>query len=438
VSRSYYPYALVVLKVVLDGFGGEDRTVEVFARPMKATLKRNAYNTADTFHLEIDAAKLPIAPKQIKGGQAELHFLGGTSLVEDLHPGVPPVMVGLFDEDEISYSDQGRVVTIDGRDLTALYSDREWSRKGKGAVVRRYPSGKRLDLILLDLIAEVDKTGIMQLVTPGLDRKTLPIVGQHATKTNKKGVPATEKHTFWDVMYDTAIDHGFILFVNGLDVVLTTPHDLAADRKTLIRKVAWGKNLEKLSMKRNLGKERVPQIRIRCWDPGAKTTLEGWFPEKADQVTVGVGTKEDEYKQYTVHGFTSEVQLRAIAKTRYNLLAISEQEVTFSTKDLTDLEDVNLLDVAAGDAVAIHFDPFNDEDMRRLDAPSRVQYLLDHEVVTSEAVAQTIADNYDAIDLLKGPYRVKEATLEFAIDQGISIECTAEEFVNVDEALDAV
>lgn len=455
----YKPNCQAVLQVQFDGFdaagragvlgasrfgpvGREAGDVEILVQPLSATILRNSYKEADTFRLEFDALSLPLAPKQIKGGSAEIFLydtdylgqgldqLGQDGGVRRLRQGKDhrPRIVGLFDEADLSFSDDGRTFSIDGKDYTDLFLGREWQPQ------RRRPAGQRIDDVLWALIDEVDKAGKLRLVTPGINLAALGDVGRHAVRTNKKGKPLADKASYWDVMYDIAIDHGFILFVEGLDVVLTTPQDLTAERAKTMRRFAWGRNLKSLSISRHLGKEKTPLVRVKCWDPKGRRLVEGWFPERG-QVGEGVGTERKQVITYVVHDVTSEAQCRKIAETRYNLRARAEQTVKFATDDLEDLNGLDNLDLHSGDPVAIDLDPFNAEVMERLDPAQRRAVLRSEGFQPS--VADVVAENYDRIDLLRGPFRTHEARLDWDHEDGISVEVEAQEFVNIDEALRA-
>ena len=65
-----------------------------------------------------------------------------------------PDIVGLFDDDSMDLSADGRWITVQGQDLTTLYSGKQWPPLPNGRA-RRIPTGKRLDVFVSDMIQEV-------------------------------------------------------------------------------------------------------------------------------------------------------------------------------------------------------------------------------------------------------------------------------------------
>ncbi len=112
-------------------------------------------------------------------------------------------------------------------------------------------------------------------------------------------------------------------------------------------------------MSRNMGKERVPQVEVLSYDERTRKALIGKFPRKGQKVTTGVGTKRNEILTSVLRGITDQGILDRLAEVQYNLLARTEQEVAFSTDELVDESDKNLLYLKSGDAFFLQFDPYN-------------------------------------------------------------------------------
>jgi len=455
-GKVFYPSALVGLAVVMETgrppeglelhprFGGLVRrfnnSVFVPARPSALKVVRNSYNKPDSFHVEFDARMLPIAPKQIRAAAVELFLWNapylGAPVPQDAQGNVllKPLLAGLVDDVASEYGDSGHTVSLDGQDYTALFTGREWDPR------RRSPSGLRLDVQLEQLVREGDPGGVTRLrVEPESLKSSLPIVGSTARRTNKKGQPVKEKSSFWDVTYRMAQMHGFILFVEGMDVVLTKPHVLAQARAGLlrlpsestqpIRRFAWGRNLTRLEVQRHMGKEINPQIEVRSYDERTRQTYAGRYPAKGQKAATGVGTERDQVKLYQVNGITSEVQLREIARTVYDLIARGEQTVHIGTNDLVDLHGNDLLTMRTGDAAAIDFDVYNTEALAQLSEATRTEWL--RAAGFPDDVARFLSRNFDVVDTLRGPMRIKECAFDYSAESGIEIDVELQDFVNL-------
>lgn len=436
------PQGLELNPFVGGGVRQFNNTVIVEVRPTAVRIVRNSYQKPDSFHVEFDARAFPITPKQIRGAAVEI-FLWSAPQVDDPDPkdadSLQPAhatLIGLADDATSRLGDDGHVVEIDGQDYTALFTGREWaSRK---TAQRRSPSGLRLDLQLEQLVREADPGSVMRLkVEPESLRSELPIVGAAYRRTSKKGKPIAEKSTWWDVMYRMAQQEGFILFVDGLDVVLTAPHVLHKFRAGLLGETperpvyefAWGRNLKSLELQRHLGKERTPMIEVRSYDERTRRTLAGRYPANGETAPTGVGTERDQVHVYQMHGVTQERTLKRIARTVYELLAKGEQTLSCGTDDLADLNGSNVLAMRAGDALTVKIDIFNAEELMPL--PEATRELRLRAAGFEPQVARYVAHNMDVVDQMRGPWRVKEVTFDYSVTDGITINVQGNEYVKV-------
>jgi hypothetical protein len=459
--KVYYPQALVVLTISMETlrdegavprskFGGalvdpEAKTVDVAVRPLSFRVQRNSYQQPDTFDAEMDVRALPLTPKQIRACNASL------LLWSSREPGVPtdaagnvlvrPLFEGLVDEVTANYEDDGHTVQISGQDYTALFTQRQWDPR------RRAPAGKRLDVHLEELLAEEQGAGavVTLRVEPETLRASLPFVGAKAVRTNKRGKPVAEKSSWWDVMYEMALGEGYIIFVEGTEVVLTRPHVLHESRAGVAERVsdaaalslqgkrrpvfsfAWGRNLTRLEIQRNFGKEAQPIVEVVGYNPSTRRRLTARYPAKGQKASVGVGTDPQKIDRHVLEGVASEDVLRQYARNLYELRAKGEQSIALGTEDMTDLKGQDLLDMRAGDAAGLDIDVFNTAELLRADESTRMR-LLEAAGFPPNVVAY-VARNMDVVDQLKGPFRVREATIEFSADDGVAIDAELQEFV---------
>jgi hypothetical protein len=453
-GKTFYPQALVGITAFMETmkppsgaelhprYGGLVRrfnnTITLDVRPTEVRVIRNSYNKPDSFHVEFDAKSLPITPKQLRACAVHVFLWSaptlGARVPQDTAGNImlEPVIVGLVDDVTSRYDGSGSVIQVDGQDYTALFSQRDWDSK------RRSPTGLPLDLQLEQVLREADSGGAMRLrVEPESLRTELPIVGAAYRRVNKKGQPVKEKSTWWDVMYRMAQQHGFILFVEGLNVVLTRPHVLHEHRAGLlpgsqperpVYRFAWGRNLNSLELQRHMGKEMTPTIEVRSYDDRTRRTITARYPARSVKAVTGVGTERDQVQVYTLSGVSSEAVLREAARTVYELIAKGEQTLAISTDDPVDLVGADLLQMRSGDAASLDFDVFNGAELARLPEATRLARLL--AAGFPESAAAYVARNYDLVDTLKGPFRVREVTFDYSVD-GLEVSAEMQNYVQI-------
>jgi len=353
--------------------------------------------------------------------------------------GLEPSIVGLFDEVSLEMNESGRSVTIDGTDYTSLFIAKQWVPKNKSGAKAsgdsgKIPGGKDIAVTMKRLMSEVASAKSMRLTVIRDETKKLPIVGASEGKTSSRGLPVKDKDNYWDVMYDLAVRHGFILFVRGLELVMADLETFIKQKQKTIRRMLWGRNLTMLRMNRRIGKEQVPIIECVSYDDRRRKNVRGRFPSDKKQIkrtrVTGLGVKEEEVKVVRVPGVRSKSQLENIAKQYYYSLSRSEQKVEIATMDLTDSEGADMIDIRTGDAITIGFDAFN-RDSTILEGQSLFQRIttlrsLGYGVI----VASIIAATFDKVNIFRKPFRVSEATLEWSHNGGLSIQAELQNLVD--------
>lgn len=429
-SRVYYPEARIVVRAIVENFGTSRGPIDFPAIPRSVRITRNSYKQPDSWSVEFDGKDFPIPPSLLRTGQVEIYLYDKKGLLADrklLRSTVKPAIVGLVDSVESSFSADGRVVSFEGQDMTSLFAGHTFKR-------RRNFTNKRLDVALDELRKEVDITNQMKLVTEiPFDVRRLPIVGRSVSRTNRRGFPVKRGDNYWNVMYNLALKHGFILFVRDLELVLATPDSILdeSDRRSdRTFKLTWGKNIEQIMMSRTMGKERVPQIEVISYDEKTRSVLLGGYPSQRQKVTDGVGTKRNEVITSVLHGITDVEILERLAKAQYSLIARTEQTVDFSTKELEDEGDQSLLYLKAGDAFFLSFDPFNAEDLQKVPEGQRSEYLVSRGWTRESA--NLFSAHFTQLNTFKKPFYVREATIEWDKDNGMTIDASVVNFVNVE------
>lgn len=482
-SGVFYPQCVAALQVVFDGFGssglggfgqlydpypttgplnpypgGDSKPTVLHVRPKTATVHLNGYREADTFEMEFDAAHFPFSPELVRSMAVQLHLFQTTNLtgnVENFNDETENLVIaGLVDEASYHAGSDGRTFRVTGRDYTCLLLDKQWDP------TRRVPVGKPLDQCIQDLVDEathkattgttlkvkaigtdsfptLEEDGVKEdaLITAGkfnVSKKgklSVPTTGNGHTKVNKKGVPVKGGSNYWDVIYRLCLRHGFVCYVRGTDLILSTPQTLTEATSGRVRSVALGQDLSTLDIDRKMGKETVPQIIVTCYDSKSKKKIQGVWPLSRQQKTTGLGTRRDEVRVVTVAGISDPGVLQNIAKTYYHSLARGEATIKFQTRDLKDLNGNDLLFLRPGDPVSIGFDAVNDEEFKQISAFQRYQKLLG--MGYDEEVANLIATEYDRINQFRQPFYCRDVQFDWSLDQGLMIEVQGINFVSV-------
>jgi hypothetical protein len=431
-SRIFYPECQVVLKAIFENFGETKRPIVFNAKPLSVSIQRNSYKQADSFSIEIDAKDLPVVPAMIRSMGIEVYLYnkeslkqkatfaagagkaGSTLQTESLT--LKPAIVGIVDDVEVTFGSDGRSLRIDGQDYTTLFIEHQLKE-------RKNLTGLRLDKALEKLIREVDITGAMSLTVEFSG--SLPKVGSSVTKTNKKGKPVEPGTPYWDYMYQLAVEHGFILFVRDLEVVLAAPNDIFDKTDVTPSRqfqLTWGKNISQLSLKRHMGKEAVPQIRVVSYDDRTRKTVVADYPTKAIKKASSTGTERNERQVIAVRGITNGDTLKRYARTVFELLGKTEQEVSISTKELLDEKDANLIYAKAGDSVKLVFNSYNNDEFRGVYEAAFAAYLQQDPVnPLSPEKAAEIARSSKISDTFQVPFYVKEAQIEWSHTDGFNL-----------------
>jgi hypothetical protein len=447
----YYPQCRINLSAVFDGFGGRDQPVTMTdIIPYSANLHLNSYKEADTWEVSFDSKAFPFSPELLRSVAVEVYVYQTPDQVSPYVWNAPEHLLatGLVDSAVITQDENGGIVSLSGRDYTSLLIDRQWDPTESGQR-GRVPDGD-LDKIVQQLVDEAvnaDEIG-RTLTVKFLDfevapqtskvaktvtRKKVtikpPTTSKSRSSRKKRGVAVKSDSTYWDVIYKLCLSYGFIVYVRGFEVVIAKPHVLQAESENFYR-VAYGRNLLSLEVERKLAKDAVPQIRVRSYDPVSKQAIEGSFPEGREQVVTGVGTRKEEYRVFTVPDVSDESTLKEIARSTYYTLARGEGTIRFSTPHLRDLENADLLRMRAGDAVQIVWDAFNSEVMldSKISREQKISILL--ALGYSSQVAALVAEQYTKLDYFRQPFYVKNVNVTWDLDQGISFDVEAMNFIN--------
>lgn len=447
----YYPECRINLSAVFDGFGGRDRPATMTdIVPFSVNVHLNSYKEADTWEVSFDAKAFPFSPELLRSVAIEIYLYQKQDQTTAYTWNKPEHLIatGLVDNAVITQDENGGVVSLSGRDYTALLIDRQWDPTESGqrgrvpdgdldTVVQRLVDeavqadtvGRTLTVRFLDFEIAPETSKVSKTVTQKKVTIKPPKTSKSRSKRKKRGIAVKSDSSYWDVIYKLCLSYGFIVYVSGFDVVIAKPHVLQAESESFFR-VAYGRNLQSLEVERKLAKDAVPQIRVRSYDSVGKQAIEGRFPAGRDQVVTGVGTRKEEYRVFTVPDVRDVNTLKEIARSTYYTLARGEGVIRFSTPHLNDLENLDLLRMRAGDAVQIIWDAFNAEVMldTKISREQKISVLL--ALGYSSEVAALVADQYTKLDYFRQPFYVKNVNITWDLDRGVALDVEAMNFIN--------
>lgn len=492
----FYPQARVVLQIVFDNFGPTAQATDpqiIPVLPKEVTVHRNSYRQADSWEVTFEGNDLPVDPQMVLSAAAEVFLfrltereqeirllsrqhtvlmdtsdekprdefdaqmleLGMTKAKDKFTFGNMPMVAGLVDDVSLEMSSNGKWLHMSGQDYTAYLMARQWPPTAKGTP-RRIPVGKRLDVWLQDILDEADPQHRLKVKLENIDEASLPTVGSAETRDKARGIPVEQDTSYWDVIYKVVKRYGAVCFVRGLDVILTRPTSIRDEFEHRIRRLAWGCNVENLELTRHLGKEKVPRIIARGYDPKTQKTVTAEFPPAPAKTTVStkvkgknltrdkvvrrksaipeghLGVEQDEYQVVPVYGVSDPARLLEIAKNMFTVLGQAERRVRVTTRDLVDFEGNSMLDLNPGDPITIGFVDFNQEMIANPDVPMAKKYAHLMARGYNEQVAAIIAEHYQQLEFLKRPMRVREMSFDYSAENGITVEIEAVDFVVID------
>jgi hypothetical protein len=261
----------------------------------------------------------------------------------------------------------------------------------------------------------------------------------------------------WDYLTDVCGAVGLVIFVDGTNIVITRPSTLlggvASNRpddpyksRSLAsgdypaRAMIYGKNLSEMEISRDFANKETKNIELRCWSSRRKQLICARYPNKAARIatsTPGDQAAENKWNIVRVRGIEDVKVLEQMAEDYYNGRNRGEIECVLKTKNLGSFggsnADPDLLDLKAGDAVEVLVDRgassslgSNEEQLTSASANAKL--------LTDLGYSQAFATAYAITYLNAGfqrVYRVREMSVTGDVDQGVSFEIRACNFIQV-------
>lgn len=427
--------------------------------PDQWTCTLNDHRKPDEFQLEFSFRDAPLDPDIIRSMAVFIH-LGTVARIDDRIPGdeTDLLLVGHADEIEQSWSDRGQVISVKGRDQTALFLDSTWPR---GKTV---PLGRPVDAVIRDILSmrvaagteDGDASGFafpavkdFKVIWDGVGEsvgKAFVSRREVARSSGGSSAPSTAgrkrkrrdidgaftEANLWDVLYRIALHAGVVLEVRNVEgeatLVLRPPETLApAEVEDDEYVFIYGRDLEYLRVRREFGRVTVPNIRVRCVIDG-KLRVATWpSPSVYTDWNSDGRPSEKRFENFNVSGFKSVKALRDLAKVIWFQMGRKETSFRFGTKDLESFNSRDLTKIRSGAQTRLLVDP---EDTRYFGNLSRGQREARLRAVGyADQVASELARVWDLVNERPRVYFLDEARIKWSNSRAFQLEGSAINFL---------
>lgn len=447
----YFPQATIELRILPEDFKlrskATDQTYSIFCQARNVTVVRNDYKTSDTFTAEIDYKNFPFDPRTIRSCGVVVYMQDMRKLYKsdgsenrlvpgdptDLDPSVTnAVFMGFVDDSEISFDDNGRKVSLKGRDMTALLIDQKYDTQ------KVLFFTKPLDVSIKTFLASVPALANIEVINNTDDpTATLPVPASlDASHGQKLGggmnTGGGARENYWEIIQEIVGRCGLVCFMgitnkNGnlkSAIIITTPknqaRNLSAAGSSLSGvgetlddiKIIYGQNIKSMSMKRKLG--RLKNFNIAMKARVGKNVITARIPEEANaDWCKKYGIKREQVKIPTLrpdgtidanslraapyitfpfpgNKITTHAQLVLAGQTAYEQYSLQMLEGTFETHEMLGrgtskgsnfLDDLSwkpydLTQIRKGQTICIEVDPQDLDGISRLSTEEqRADYL---------------------------------------------------------------
>jgi len=447
-GESWFPRCSVgIVGTIDDGTSASRAPVPVFVTPQRAVVRLNGYQKPDEYAVTFDAKAFPFRPEIIKRADLSIHMWAGRAVDEDwrAHTNRETMMVTGRAHDRITMrlSSDGRTYDISGADYTFELSRHKWDP------ARRFNAhGKLLVNAVAELVAEVPTVAnLLTVVFEGPEdglylgprvTEAGQIAPQRKKKKSKKppptvvraeGMAVKQGRSYWDVINQVCLENGHIVFVRGEEVVITTHANqklIAAERPDM-RFFAWGENLTRLEMDRDLSIDGVKQQVARFWDPAVRQMVEVRHPESFENEGTGRRAQNHEIALLP-SGITSRDRALDYLKEKFESQSRGQTRITFTTRSCRDLRERDVLTgLRAGSPVVVGFDALGTASLASLSPAERFRAI--NAMGFPEGVAQKLRDAYEGLRETERTLYVRESTFTWDAREGITVDCECVNYV---------
>lgn len=398
-------------------------------QPYDFNIELNSPRKADTCKISFPRSKFPLDPQIVRSIGIQV-FAGVFSSAEYGEMCGPPGARGLFvpdvvpegrpfagrsnelfrgfvDEHSVTLREGGNIVEFTARDSTGFFMDAEIIQNP----LRGLPADMPLDLIIKGML---EGDGLPPGLTkrgglPGARGTAVVVETSRPIPTIRQIKPPTwlgpkktvkrppknkaekaKKMTFWDFITDLVVSAGLKAYVRpgrkpalipGLGTVLPAAEIVICDAQTYFAGMpnpftplfAYGRNIQELSMRRQLGGVALKTIEVRSFDRRTGRQIRGRYPpdRRVNKATpTGAGDREEisVYEISELSGPNAQEQADAIARSFYDQLSRGEFVCQIRTRSLSAIPGneadelaPDMLYLRPGDPIRVITEPARDE-----------------------------------------------------------------------------
>ena len=418
-ARLYYPRAVVFLDALVEDFsGGSGRLLSFYAIPRSVEWKANDHREADTFRLELGYNDLPLDPRVLRSVRVAIYVADAPGDVADIAADPRNLrFLGFADEPSQSFGEDGETVTLEGRDYTGPLIDMPWT----GESVR---IDRPLDAIVRELVDSVP--GMEALV---VEADAAPVL---STILGRAEWAPPDKADTWSVIVELCGLAGFVAQVRRDRLQIVAPGRAGVAS----RRFVYGENVLSLDLRRNLHNAKQKQVEVKCWDDQARELRVATWPTSPIVLSSKVSTTKTGKVRSTqdtapiipwyVAGAWTVQQLQDLARSIFDNAVRSEVEGTLETKDLDDLDGLDLLGLQNADEIELRLargDLQSIQGMGEAEAARHIGRFVD-----DDAVAVALARAWVQADTLRPTFYVRAASHRWSGD-GYSLSIDLQNFV---------
>jgi hypothetical protein len=448
--------------------------------PLRMEVGLNGIRTADTLKVDLRFLDLPIDPRTVRacgveaylGTFSEDQFAANMRNQTDALQVIPESWIdergrtrsnlrfqGFVDEWEVEF-DEGRepIVRLQCRDNTQLLIDTD--APSSLVLAMDQPIDKCIATYLSNfpifLGLAVEYRGGDAPVLKGLLSKTAYSEKTGGPTPSKGGTGG--KLSVWDYLTDIVGAIGHTVRLEGTTIIVEKPHTMlnskAAPREDdpyagreltsgfyPVRTLIYGRNLMSLKFGRKFGKAAPRNIEVRCYSCKRKKTLVARFPSVKDALVhalPGDGNADVGYQVIFVNGIEDERTLGVIAQSYYEARNRSELNVAMRTRNLASFGggnlDPDILDMRAGDTIEVKINRNRDDHENTVSVIEEALLVQEQarEFLKTVGYSDRFASAYGKAYSNGGfqtKYKVRSATFLWEMDQGITIDICAVNFI---------
>lgn len=475
----------------VTGTPPDDLTITGSIEPLSVQLERNGLDAADTCTITLDGIDAPFDPRVLRSAHVEVvigvvnafDYQQGTefgrlnpdgslrSLVERRQDGSiegATRFVGFVDDWAVRYSDQGDVITLECRDMSANLRDEKMNTGESINMSLPIDQGVR------DLIQRVSPSSRgVEVIFEGEGDPPAPGSAQPPRRRPRRGRGGrrarrgNQQMAVWDHITDVCRAAGFIPMIRDFAIVIAEARTLFGTQST--RRMIYGQNISELNFTRRLQGTRVPIIEVRAYDPAIGRTRWARYPTRAGLRTSGIfgetnpprasrannvtpsgANPSSSIRTIVVSGVVDPNVLERIAQNAFEQIGRQEIEGTFSTKEVSSYdrspigprspEAADLLQLNPGDGVEVLIvasaptdvdaPTLSQAELQAFSVERRRDYLIGlgwpEDVATRFAVLQE-SSGYQTV------FRTQDVRISWDHEQGVSIEAGFVNYITVRE-----